>query len=194
MRPVTAGESSARAEGFGIPGFAAVRIRPMAPSDVEHLRDYIGRLSRLSRHNRFLGGVNELSERELQRFAHADHRRQITLIAEVCGEHGCQIIAEAPCAVANEQFTCEFAISVADEWQRRGIGTLLLDNIQQCAADFGARRLVADSLLSNHAVRHLTRKAGFAVCANAGDARLMRLEKVINTHASHGCEASPVAA
>jgi RimJ/RimL family protein N-acetyltransferase len=164
-----------------------VRIRPITPRDATHLQSYVRHLSRESRHNRFLGALNELSPRELERLSHPDQTSANVLIAEVDVNGEWQMIGEAPYAAVGDAATYEFAISVADEWQRRGIGTRMVRRIEQQVANLGAHYLVADALQSNQTVRHLARTAGFVITRNSHDARLMRLSKCMHRQIPVSC-------
>jgi GNAT superfamily N-acetyltransferase len=160
-----------------LPGGQAVAVRPMEPCDTESLQEYVRGLSRRSRHNRFLGALNELSPAELDRLSRLDLRDQAVLIAEVRINGIPTIIAEARYAMLREASQCEIALSVTDGWQRQGLGTLLLDVLERRASELGARTVVADALCSNQPVKGLFRKAGFAIRPDIGDARLVRMTK-----------------
>ena len=60
-----------------------VTVRPMWPGDGERLQTYIRGLSRESRHNRFLGALNELSPMELARLA-----QRFPKVNLICGHSG----------------------------------------------------------------------------------------------------------
>ena len=53
------------------------------------------------------------------------------------------------------------AVVVADEWQRRGIGTRLLLDLRERAVENGVARLVATTLHENRAARVVLRRTGF---------------------------------
>jgi RimJ/RimL family protein N-acetyltransferase len=163
---------------------APVRIRSITPRDVPNLQAYVRRLSRESRHNRFLGALNELSPRELERLSHLDHTSRNVLIAEVRVNGHLQMIGEAPYAAVDDAVTYEFAISVADEWQRRGIGTRMVQLVEQEVANLGGRYLVADALQSNEAVRRLAQRVGFVIKGNSYDPRLVRLFRTVRASES----------
>jgi GNAT superfamily N-acetyltransferase len=160
-----------------LPSGRAVAMRPMKPRDTESLQEYVRGLSRVSRHNRFLGALNELSPTELNRLSRLDLRDQAVLIAEVQINGVRTIIAEARYAMLRDASQCEIALSVTDGWQRQGLGTLLLDVLERRASELGARAVVADALGSNQSVKGLFRKAGFAIRPDIGDARLVRMTK-----------------
>lgn len=59
-------------------------------------------------------------------------------------------------------------ITVAPEWQRRGLGTILLDHLCEVARNHGANRMVLEVRASNDAGLALYRRAG---CAEIGRRR-----------------------
>src|SRR5215471_12833776 len=139
-------------------GGEVVAIRLMRPGDGERLQTYIRGLSRESRHNRFLGALNELSPTELTRLGCSDHEDHATLIVETWHEGDwhegdCRIVAEARYAMTRERSTLEVALSVTDDWQRRGLGTALIEILASRARRLGARSMVADALRTNEAIK-----------------------------------------
>jgi acetyltransferase len=160
-------------------GGEVVTVRTMRPGDGERLQTYIRGLSRESRHNRFLGALNELSPMELTRLGCSDHEHHAALIVESLHEGSCQIVAEARYAMMRERSTCEVALSVTDGWQRRGLGTVLIEILTAHARRLGAHIMVADALRTNEAIKGLARKTDLAIRPDVGDARLIRLVKTI---------------
>jgi RimJ/RimL family protein N-acetyltransferase len=79
--------------------------------------------------------------------------------------------------VAPDGFNCEFAVSVAEGWRRKALGTLLVGIIASRAKALGLRYLVGDVFRSNQAMIALARKSGFAVTEPIGDARLAKITK-----------------
>jgi RimJ/RimL family protein N-acetyltransferase len=180
------GPSADLAFSLRLPSGQAVTVRPMESRDTESLQEYVRGLSRRSRHNRFLGALNELSAAELNRLSRLDLKDQAALIAEVQINGIRTIIAEARYAMLPDASQCEIALSVTDGWQRQGLGTLLLDALERRASELGARAVVADALGSNQAVKGLFRKAGFAIRPDIGDARLVRMTKDVRPRVISG--------
>jgi RimJ/RimL family protein N-acetyltransferase len=162
-----------------LPGGQAVTLRPMEPRDVQSLQAYVLGLSRESRHNRFLGALNELSATELNRLSHLELEDEAALVAETQINGVRTIIGEARYAMLRDASQCEIALSVTDGWQRRGLGTQLLDILERRAGELGAHAVVADALCSNEAVKLLLRKAGFTSWLDIRDARLVRMTKSV---------------
>jgi GNAT superfamily N-acetyltransferase len=155
-----------------------VTVRPACPWDAGRVQDYIRGLSPSSRYDRFLAATNELSPAELGRIGGRDDRKA-TLIAETKISGTRVVIGEARYAVGSDGVTCEIALSVADTWRGRGLGTLLMDQLECRARGLGVTTLVGDVLRSNTAMRKLARKVGFGMGVPA-DARLVRIVKDIS--------------
>jgi RimJ/RimL family protein N-acetyltransferase len=160
----------------------AVTVRPARPQDTDRIQAYIRTLSPASRRNRFLGALNEVSTNELYSMTHTDRGSHPVLIAENVIDGACTMVGEARYAVAPDGFNCEFAISVAEAWRRKTLGTLLVGVIASRAKALGLRYLVGDVFRSNQAMIALARKSGFAVTEPIVDARLVKITKDLVLH------------
>src|SRR5215470_9056735 len=141
----------------------AVTVRPMGLRDGARLQAYVRDLSRESRRNRFLGAMKELPDAELFRLGRLDYDDQGALIAQTWSEGAWRIIGEARYAMTHERRLCEVALSVADPWQRRGLGLALMQTLEDRARDLGADVVVADALHTNEAVKRLARRTAFSI-------------------------------
>ena len=145
-------------------------IRTAVVGDVDKLCAYYGTLSRDSRYNRFMGAVSNFSKLAFDCLMQLRRAECFTLVAE-WREHGCDaIIAEACYAFDCGKSCGEFAISVADRWQRQGLGSVLLSAVQLRAVSLGYLDLFGETLKTNEDMQRLACKAGFAV-TRAGLAR-----------------------
>jgi GNAT superfamily N-acetyltransferase len=180
-----------------LPGGERVTVRAIRPEDAEGLQGYMRGLSGETRRSRFLGAVSELSPLQLDRLTRLNGLNELALIA-FAGAGEAAMVAEAIQVTAPESGRCEIALSVADAWQGRGLGTLLLRDIECRARRLGARYLVGDVLRSNTAMKGLARKAGFAINGPCREARLIEIVKDLSAAtAGLPCEqqlAPPVAA
>jgi RimJ/RimL family protein N-acetyltransferase len=154
-----------------------VTLRPVGPDDGGALQAYVRALSSQSRYNRFFGALNELPPSELERVTHLDRRCELALLAETRALGAPLVIAEARYAFAHERRECEFALSIADAWRGKGIGTMIMADMERRARSLGAERLVADVLRSNEPMKALARKAGFTMADVPRDAKLIRIVK-----------------
>jgi RimJ/RimL family protein N-acetyltransferase len=160
-----------------LPGGERVAVRFAGPDDAEMLQAYVRQLSAKARYNRFFGPLIELSPAELDRVMHINGPNHATLIAQT-GDSKPVMIGELRHAVLSET-TCEFSISVADDWYRKGLGHLLLRDLQCRMQAQGIKSLVGDVLRSNEAMLAFARKAGFRIASQSRDPRSLRIVRDI---------------
>ena len=148
-----------------------VEIRAIGTDDASMLQAFVRHLSPRSRRFRFFSGIAELSVGLLERLVKQDYRRGLALVALSEQSGGTVIIAEARCELNQAQGNAEFAIAVADEFQRRGLGIRLLNTLVVYAAKRGIRQLFGEILADNHAMLGLAKRLGFQINANDLDRR-----------------------
>lgn len=124
-----------------------VELVPMSPDDAARLVRFHSTLSPDTTHDRFFAFHPELSEHELTRFTHVDHRDREAILAVHDGEIAgvARFDRTSPCGDEAEP-----AFVVTDAWQGLGLGTVLFDRLAARAVELGVRRFVPDTLGSNH--------------------------------------------
>ena len=127
--------------------------------------------------------LKELSRDLLVRFTQLDYDRELALIAvlEAEGERPEIELGVARYVRNPDGCSCEFALVVADAWQGKGIGTRLMQDLQQAAAARGFRELEGEVLTDNTNMLQLMHDLGFSVEAVPDDAQLKRVRKTLNT-------------
>jgi len=143
---------------------ARVRIRPLEPEDRAELADGFARLSADSRFRRFMTPMPRLSKRQLDQLMDVDHRDREALVAET--DDG-ELLAVAR-YVRTAPKRAEAAIVVADDWQGRGLGTVLLDRLADRAREEGLTMFEAVALAGNAQAIALLEAAGGVVVERAG--------------------------
>nr|WP_142009325.1 MULTISPECIES: GNAT family N-acetyltransferase [Pseudomonas] len=136
-----------------------VLIRPLREDDRERERAFINRLSPEARHNRFLGEFREVAPSLLQQLMDVDDHDRVALVAlaHVDGEL-LEVGISRYARVSDEKG--EFAVTVADEWLRRGLGSVLLRHLIEAAKRNGIRGLYSIDSASNAGMRGLARRFG----------------------------------
>ena len=148
-------------------------IRGVRSDDASMLQAFVRRLSARSRRFRFFVALAELSAAQLERFVNVDRGRGMALVALNERPDGTEIIAEARCVLDEQSLGAEFAIAVADEFQRRGLGTRLVKNLLAYASCRGVRRLFGEIMADNHGMLAFVSRLGFQVRANLEDRTTM---------------------
>ncbi|MGH9577878.1 MAG: GNAT family N-acetyltransferase [Terriglobales bacterium] len=150
-------------ETHRLKGGRLVLIRPIHPQDETLVQSFVRGLSPRSRYFRFHNAIRELDPRMLHAATHVDYRRHMALIAEwFNGESETEVGAARYAVRGSDPATAaEFAVAVADAWQRQGLARKLLERLIAVAAQRGVRRFVGDVLEDNHAMLALARNLGF---------------------------------
>jgi len=155
-------------------------VRFVGADEGEALQGYFRQLSIQSRHSRFLGAVSELSASELGHFTHVGENNRFSVVAALMVEGREIIVGEARYGFDSATASFEFGISIDDRWQRQGIASALLGNLECRAAALGAQHMFGDTLRSNAAMIALARKSGFAFTRHPDDWKLARFEKPVD--------------
>ena len=165
--PWLAGETLQVADG------QRVWVRALGPQDAKAERHFFSALSPRSRYRRFLLSAPSLSEPTLRALTEVDQQRHVALIAlaDVVepGNVEAQIVADARYVWENQGCSAEFAIAVADDWQRQGLGTLLMRHLAEHACQAGVRQLFGYVLADNLPMQALVRALGGEVVAHPED-------------------------
>ena len=133
-----------------------ITIRPLRNGETNLVRAVFDRLGARSRHLRFGGAKTELSMIELDRLAQVDGDHHI-LVAFV----DCEPVGIA--RLARDGDEAEVAVEVADAWQGRRIGTVLMSRLAADACAAGIKRLYAHVSAENTASRALMRRASVRI-------------------------------
>ncbi len=130
-----------------------------ARSDAELLLRGFERLSEESRYRRFLCSMPELSEAMVRYLTDVDHHDHEAVVAldPATGE-GVGVARYVRDRERPER--AEAAVTVIDDWQGRGLGTLLLELLAVRARDEGITRFTALMLASNDEMMELLESLG----------------------------------
>jgi RimJ/RimL family protein N-acetyltransferase len=136
-------------------------IRPIRPDDKPLLSRGLSELSELSVHRRFLSPKPRFTSSELRYLTEVDGIDHVAFVAQRPGECYRLLGVARWVRLQAEPETAEIAIVVADDWQGRGIGSLLAEAVAEEARRNGIRRFTATILSDNvPAQRLMTKLAG----------------------------------
>lgn len=156
---------------------AAVTIRPIRPEDAKIEQAFVRNLSDETRYFRFMDSLRELSPRMLSHFTSVDYHRHLALIAVAEGVGPETQVGVARYIAIDDRRRCEFAIVVADGWQRKGLGTRLMQALMGAARAAGMREMYGEVLASNQKMLRLMGALGFTARLDENDPRMMRVER-----------------
>jgi RimJ/RimL family protein N-acetyltransferase len=133
-----------------LPDGAPILIRPIRADDKRMLTEGLRRLSDESVHRRFLTPKRSFSRAELRYLTEVDGRDHVALVAEHPSGPARRLIAVARFVrLAEDPDAAEVAITVADDWQGRGLGSLLSEQLAAEARRVGIRRFTATMAADN---------------------------------------------
>lgn len=142
-----------------------VRVRAVRPDDKARLREGFRRLSADSVRHRFFEMKRDLTEEELAYFTELDFDRHVAIVATVEAGGGERIVGVVRYVVTGEEPVrrAETAFTVADDFQGRGLGTLLFEHLVRIARANGVGLFEADVLGDNRRMLAIFRQSGFRV-------------------------------
>jgi acetate---CoA ligase (ADP-forming) len=143
---------------------STLRLRAPAAEDADALLEFFADLSDHSRYLRF-HGFPALGPKLVETLLDPDWEERGALLGSLDG----RIVAVANWVRLRDPHAAEVAFTVGDEFQRRGIGTRLLEQLAARASKAGIEEFVAEVLHDNATMLAVFRDAGFAV-TRAGEA------------------------
>ena len=150
-------------------------LMPVTRFDRERIADLFERMSRESRYARFLHPKPRLSDEELDYFSDIDHRSHDALAA-VDPQDGSFVGVARYATLDDEGTVADLAFEVADDWQGRGVGTMLLEGLLPRAEANGIERCIALTLSDNAPARALLARFGFRKVEATHGVTELRLE------------------
>jgi acetyltransferase len=138
---------------------APILIRPIRPDDKGMLETGLRYLSETSVQRRFLAPKRSFSRTELRYLTEVDGRDHVALVAESPGAPARRLIAVARFVrLHDDPAAADAAIVVADDWQQRGLGSLLAEQLADEARQLGITRFTATMASDNVPARKLMLK------------------------------------
>jgi len=138
-----------------------VLIRPLQAQDRAAEAAFIEGLSLQARRYRFLGQVASPSEELVEHLVDLDFVHDVAFAATVHEEGRDRIVGVARYSVDPDGATCECAVTVAEAWQERGLGTVLMRHLIEVARARGIRSMYSIDAVENVGMRELAAHLGF---------------------------------
>ena len=142
-----------------LPDGTQILIRPIRADDKRYLEIGLRHLSDETVHRRFLSPKRSFSRAELRYLTEVNGRDHVALVAEYPGEPVRRLIAVGRFVRSHEDpEAAEVAIVVADDWQRRGVGSQVSDLLADEARRHGIRRFTATMASDNIPAQRLMQR------------------------------------
>jgi acetyltransferase len=141
---------------------STVILRPIQPEDAEALQATFLRLSPQSIYYRFMSHKKVLTDGEAQHLAEVDYYTRMAFVAIFEEESGPVVVGVSRYALLDpaQPELAESAVVVADDFQHRGLGGVLLDRLVRYARTQGVRYFRGIILLENQRIIDIATKAG----------------------------------
>jgi GNAT superfamily N-acetyltransferase len=137
-----------------------VLLRPIRPDDKRRLEAGFQRLSPESRYRRFMAPVSSLGGEQLRHLTEIDYKTHFAWVAVRQGDPDDGLGVARFIRLKDEPEVAEAAVTVVDDWQGKGLGTLLLALLAGTAYALGVRRFRAYVLEENRPIRELLEQFG----------------------------------
>lgn len=150
-----------------------VRIRPIRPEDEPKIVHFHANVSEDSVYMRYFHPLNfdyRISHERLTRICFIDYDREMALVITTTNAETDEreIIAVGRLSKLFGQNAAEFAMLIRDDYQRQGLGTLLLQRLLDVARAENIGTVIADMLPENTGMRYICQKLGFTLKREQG--------------------------
>jgi RimJ/RimL family protein N-acetyltransferase len=138
-------------------------FRPVKPTDELKLADMLYSLTPDSVHKRFFTHTMAFPHKNVQQLTNIDYQQNLAIVGLVPGPAEDEIVAIAQYFLDPKTQTAEVAFIVQDDWQQKGMGTLLLMYLIQVARQRGVKRFDAKVMPQNKAMLAVFQNSGLPV-------------------------------
>jgi acetyltransferase len=163
-----------------LPDGTRVFLRPLREADLAHGQEYFARLSEESKYLRFMTPTPNLTPATLALVVDVLHaaRAGIT-VAIVDHDRDERLIGGARIVPTERRGTCEFALSIVDEWQGRGLGTVLMREAVRLARQLGYHRVEGTVLTINTKMLKVAQRLKFHLHVDPQDPSVTIVSRTI---------------
>jgi acetyltransferase len=136
----------------------AIGFRPVRPDDEPLVAEAFRTASPETLLHRFFTPLREVPPSELRRLLTIDPARETCIVGELMALPGRRIVCGARFVRLTDLSVAEIALTVHDDFQRRGLGTFMLRYLIQLGRADGIRTFVANVLATNASMLRLLQK------------------------------------
>jgi acyl-CoA synthetase (NDP forming)/RimJ/RimL family protein N-acetyltransferase len=141
----------------------SVLLRTATAADVPAVAAFMEGVSRESLHRRFMGAVAHVARGAIEGMCAAEPRERLSLLAIIGQEPDSRVVGIGSYISMRVGGSAEVAFLVRDDFQGRGISTLVLERLAGIAAANGFAGFEAEVLADNRAMIDVFRDSGFEV-------------------------------
>ncbi len=138
-----------------------VLFRPAFPEDKELVKSFMKRVSRESLRMRFMAAISEVPETVIEKLCKGDFRSEGCLLALVEEGEEEKVVGLGNYVGTGNGRSAEVAFLIEDDYQGKGISTLLLERLAGIAAANGYIEFEAEVLPDNQPMINVFKHSGF---------------------------------
>ncbi|MHC4619083.1 MAG: GNAT family N-acetyltransferase [Planctomycetota bacterium] len=138
-------------------------FRPVKPTDEPALSEMLYSLSEESVQKRYMTRTKAFPHKDVQELTNIDYQNDLAIVGVVPRVSGEEIVAIGQFFLDPKTQAAEVAFLVQDEWQKKGMGTFLLEYITQIAKQCGVKRFYAKVLPNNKPMLAIFHNSGYKV-------------------------------
>jgi len=140
-----------------------IYFRPIHPTDEPRMRTLFYNLSQETIYYRFMQHIQTIPRKQILDMTYIDPRTEVAIVATVPEAYGEDIIAVGRYYLDVKTNRAEVAFVVQDKWQRKGIGTFMLNHLIKIARRNGISGFTAEVLRANRAMQTVFNRANCKV-------------------------------
>lgn len=158
-----------------------VTLRAIVEADATEIVQAFERLSAESRYYRFMRYKKKIDCASLERGVRPQPGSEFAFVATIPAADGIDIVGAGQYVRAGEgnDRTCEFAITVAEDWRGSGLATRLLASLVRRARRDGYETMEGWVMAQNTPMLAVARKLHFKIEPVSGDATVLRVQRAL---------------
>ena len=150
-------------------------FRPVKISDEPLLKDFFYALSDNSMYRRFISSRKDMPHERLQEFAVIDYTQEMVIVATVSEQEKEEVVGVGQYGIGQDIHSAEVAFAVRDVFQKRGIGTELLNYLVYLGKRNGLLAFTAEVLFENKPMLTIFERAGFKIISSSSGMYELRM-------------------
>jgi acetyltransferase len=163
-----------------LPDGSRVYLRALRATDIAHASEFFAKLSEQSRYTRFMAPMPSLRPETIRLLTkQAREARSVVIVAVVSHPSGDEVVGGGRLLAMANPAVCEFALTIVDAWQGRGIGTVLLRALIRAAQRLGYHRIEGWVLVTNGKMLALARRARLRPRPVRADPQVVMVSRVL---------------
>jgi acyl-CoA hydrolase/GNAT superfamily N-acetyltransferase len=138
-------------------------LRPVKITDESLLKDFMYSLSDRSMYLRFFSTRKDMPHERLQKYMTIDNSKGLLILALIRREGIEKVIGLGEYHLIKNDYSAEFAFVIREDYQNKGIGTILITYLVHIARKYGLLSFTCTVHMDNRPAVFLLKKMGFEV-------------------------------